>query len=188
MNNLEREKERLEQELFSFDFRKNNSQVESQYNKVKKEIAEQNREPTKPELLVGLFQYTSMLFGGAFIIASILCIFAYAGSFVLETAYDSIKTEQTATTPSKYLNTDGTMNAEAVIQDIKEKDAKKQAEDKQQAIERAFKAGVAAQQPFNPNPQTDQNAKGLMDLIFATGKTVNENLTNSNKEIQSLNK
>lgn len=182
MNDLQREKERLEQELLSFDFRKNNSQVASQLNKINKEIADKNREPTKPELVVGLFQYTSMFFGGAFIIASILCIFAYAGSFVLETAYDSIKTEQTATAPSKYLNTDGTMNAEAVIQDTKAQ------ENKEQAIERAFKAGVAAQQPFNPNPQTDQNAKGLMDLIFATGKTVNESLTTANKEIQSLNK
>lgn len=182
MNNLQREKERLEQELLSFDFRKNNSQVASQLNKINKEIADQNREPTKPELVVGLFQYTSMFFGGAFIIASILCIFAYAGSFVLETAYDSIKTEQTATTPSKYLNTDGTMNAEAVIHDTKAQ------ENKEQAIERAFKAGVATQQPFNPNPQTYLNAKGLMDLIFATGKTVNESLTTANKEIQSLNK
>lgn len=183
MNDLQREKERLEQELLSFDFRKNNSQVASQLNKINKEIADQNREPTKPELLAGLFQYTSMFFGGAFIIASILCIFAYAGSFVVETAYDSIKTEQTATTPSKYLNTDGTMNAEAVIQDTK-----KQTEDKQQAIERAFKAGVAAQQPFNPNPQIDTNSQGVLDMIFAAGKTVNENLTNANKEIQSLNK
>ncbi len=188
MNNLQREKQRLEQELFSFDFRKSNKEISSQLDKVNKEIANENRQLTKPELAVGIFQYSSMLIGALFLITAIFCILGYAGAFVIESAYDSIKTEQTSTVPSKYINSDGTMNAEAVLADIKAQETKKQTENKEQAIERAFKAGVAAQQPFNPNPQIDQSAKGILDLLSETGKTVNQNLVQANKDIQSLNK
>ncbi|WP_216353625.1 hypothetical protein, partial [Burkholderia cenocepacia] len=68
----------------------------------------------------------SMLIGALFLITAIFCMLGYAGSFVIESAVNSFKTEQTSTVPSKYINADGTMNAEAVLADTKAQEPKKQ--------------------------------------------------------------